>query len=296
MIPTVDEEKNVSKSSILLLPEASLAGCIFAAVVRDTRSLLLTDQERFNYFPASPLMTLTIVFEGDIRIVSPLDQPSDGTKEVIILPPVSFSGPQDKPMVSWNPGAVFAISIGFFPEAWAKLTGAVPVEFLNQTHADIPAVISTAVKACEDIKDVTEWWDAFCKIIQPNWQSIKNKNNIPTWVGGDRIGCWAKSIVAKAAISGPGKSARATERRIRRWTGQNKQSLVFYERLENLHRRVEQNDREPLVDIANDSGFADQSHMSRTVQRGTGYPPAQLNRLIATHEAFWCYRLLGERF
>jgi len=38
------------------------------------------------------------------------------------------------------------------------------------------------------------------------------------------------------------------------------------------------------------------SHMGRVVRQTTGYSPAQLNRLIETDEAFWCYRLLGEHF
>jgi hypothetical protein len=36
--------------------------------------------------------------------------------------------------------------------------------------------------------------------------------------------------------------------------------------------------------------------MGRAVKRATGFSPGQINRLIATEEPFWCYRLLGERF
>lgn len=49
-----------------------------------------------------------------------------------------------------------------------------------------------------------------------------------------------------------------------------------------------------LAGLAGDLGFADQSHMGREVRRLTGLSPARLNGLIATHEAFWFYRLLDE--
>jgi AraC-like DNA-binding protein len=48
--------------------------------------------------------------------------------------------------------------------------------------------------------------------------------------------------------------------------------------------------------LTTEAAFSDQSHMGRAVRRATGFSPAHLNRVIATEEAFWCYRLLGERF
>lgn len=89
---------------------------------------------------------------------------------------------------------------------------------------------------------------------------------------------------------------RATERRLRRWSGQNQQSLEFYARFEKLHQLSVAEKGASLAEIAHDAGFSDQSHMGRTVRRATGYSPAKLNHLIETEEAFWCYRLLGERF
>ena len=51
-----------------------------------------------------------------------------------------------------------------------------------------------------------------------------------------------------------------------------------------------------LASLATDAGYSDQSHMGRAVRGATGFSPAQLNRHIETEEAFWCYRLIGERF
>ena len=37
---------------------------MFAAVERDTRALALSDAERFNYYPATPLAVVSWIFEG----------------------------------------------------------------------------------------------------------------------------------------------------------------------------------------------------------------------------------------
>jgi len=53
--------------------------------------------------------------------------------------------------------------------------------------------------------------------------------------------------------------------------------------------------RDPLREAAlTDAGFADQSHMGREVRRVTGLAPGRLDDLIASDEAFWFYRLIGE--
>lgn len=89
---------------------------------------------------------------------------------------------------------------------------------------------------------------------------------------------------------------RAIERRLKRWSSQSRQSLKFYSDIENLHMLSVNNADAKLAGLASDAGYSDQSHMGRAVQRATGFSPAHLNQLIKTQEAFWCYRLLGERF
>ena len=97
-------------------------------------------------------------------------------------------------------------------------------------------------------------------------------------------------------MSATGKSTRSLERRIRRWTGQNQRALAFYAQVEELHKRIVRNGSSDLAGIAQEAGYADQSHMGRAVKRLTGFSPERLNQLIDSHESFWCYRLLGERF
>lgn len=40
-----------------------------------------------------------------------------------------------------------------------------------------------------------------------------------------------------------------------------------------------------------DTGYADQSHLSRETRRITGFPPGELRRRIIEDESFWVYRI-----
>lgn len=46
-------------------------------------------------------------------------------------------------------------------------------------------------------------------------------------------------------------------------------------------------------EIANNTGYADQSHLCRQTLRITGFPPEELRRRIFHDESFWVYRLWG---
>lgn len=76
----------------------------------------------------------------------------------------------------------------------------------------------------------------------------------------------------------------------------SRRRLDGFANVEALFERVTRDPGQDLAALAADHGFADQSHMGREVRRVTGISPARLNSLIRTEEAFWCYRLFGERF
>ncbi|WP_374652999.1 helix-turn-helix domain-containing protein [Dongia sp.] len=268
---------------------------MFAAIVRDTRGCALSDAERFNHFPASPLVAVTYVIEGETRLVPA----GGGLVEAKLMPalaPVTVAGPYSAPLTSWNPGAVFAISIGFFPDAWSRLTGTTALAIANKTVSNVPKPLAGMPTPRAGDRDIAAFWEGFCDALEPDWQMARRGSGMRDSRGANNIADWANSLIARAAISGAGLSLRAAQRRLRRWAGQSKQSLAFYANVENLHRLAVQNEPGQLAGIAHDAGFSDQSHMGRTVRRATGFSPALLNRKIATDESFWCYRLMGERF
>ena len=292
--------------SELLSPRPSLAGCVFAAIARDTRGAALSEAERFNHFPASPLVALTAVIEGETRLARGESAPQ-AAKDAPALPPVSAVGPHLTPMSSWNPGPIAAVSIGFYPEAWSLLTGAAPEAASGQLSLEIPPLIEAAAAAFFGAEDAARGWDGFQDRLEPLWRDARNEvmggaeggdqqDAAPFSAGARRIADWSRWMIAQAALSSAGRSARAMERRLRRWTGQNRQALSFLAAIEDLHARVAHDADPDLAQLALEAGYSDQSHMGRAVRRATGFSPARLNRLIATHEAFWCYRLMGERY
>jgi hypothetical protein len=275
-----------TETASLLLPDPALSGCIFAAIRRDTRAVTLGDAQRFNHFPASPLVALTCIFHGETRALGRAGDPGSAP----VFPAVSVAGPQSRPLTSWNPGPVHALSVGFYPDAWARLTGTPAQDLADRITADLPAALAPALDALQGPGGFARRWAGFQARLGALWHSG------PAPRRGARLADWAHAVTARAALSGPGRSLRAAQRRLRRWTGQNRQTLNHFSRIEDLHQIVSGDDTADLAGLAVAAGFSDQSHMGRELRRATGFSPQQLNRLIETEEAFWCYRLLGERF
>ena len=192
------------------------------------------------------------------------------------IPPVHVVGPQRRPVSSWSPGDVVALSVGIYPDAWALLGG-------DPAFESIPEVLQM---------DPALGWDGVCARLAPAWARVRPKG----WSEARGLGDWVRGAVARAALSGPGQSLRSMERRLKRSSGQTRSTLAFFETFERLHALSLQSPDAPLPDLALEAGYADQSHMGRAVRRATALSPARLNRAIATEEPFWCYRLLGERF
>lgn len=106
-------------TSEIVWPSPALSGCIFCMIVRDTRGVVLDRSQRFNFFPASPLCCVSLIFAGDLHLISrPDEMEHPWTAE--LLPRFMFSGAQLGPLVSWNSGETYAITVGFYPDAFAE--------------------------------------------------------------------------------------------------------------------------------------------------------------------------------
>ena len=108
--------------SQLILPPKALASCIAGCIVRDTRMAQLSEMDRVNYFPASPLFAVTLVLSGQIHVADNIVGLA-GLRDQQAVPKRLFTPPQDQPHMSWSPGPIFAVTFGFFPDAWQRLSG-----------------------------------------------------------------------------------------------------------------------------------------------------------------------------
>lgn len=272
----------------MLFPPVELASCVAFAIVRDTRGRALRCADRLNYFPASPLVTVTVVLDGQLHMENTLcDLEILSASEP--LPEVFVSPPQPGPSVSWRPGAVRAVAIGFFPDAWRRLGGA-----LDGT--ELPSELASPVEAFEGAKDMAAGWADCCALLRKVWHDANSDLTLPQWSGSTQLTDWVRHVLVQSAMGGPGRSIRAIERRLKRWTGHSRQALEFFAQVDHLHGLARQAKNQTAAEIAYDGAYSDQAHMGRAVKRATGFSPVSLNKLIETEEPFWCYRLLGERF
>ncbi|MCW2248865.1 AraC-like DNA-binding protein [Azospirillum fermentarium] len=277
----------------LLLPRPALSACVFAGVERDTRGTALTDAQRFNHYPASPMAVISWIFHGTLHMVE------QGTAAPVLgppLPPLILSGPQNRPTASWSPGPVHALSVGFCPEALPRLAG-IGVESVMDRHTALDTAVSgPLLDACRAVLENGDA-DPFTTLqdrLAPLWSGPEGEaRRVP------RLGDWVRALTVRAALSPAGRSVRQVQRRIRGWTGQSHRGLQRFTQVEDVGVRVwSHHGPSPpdLAGLADDAGFADQSHMGRAVRRVTGLPPGRLEALMRTDESFWFYRLMGEQW
>jgi len=272
--------------SQLILPPRDLASCIAGCLYRNTLGVDLRDEERLNYFPASPLYAASVMLSGELHVADTL-VPLQGLKRTPKSPRYLYAAPKAEPHMSWSPGPIEGFTVAFFPDAWHTLGGVAdgtPPESVRHALTQFGDVATDAA------------WTRFWAEMQEAWDAAQQKAGVQRWRGSDRIKAWTYHLLGRAAQTGTGKSLRSMQRRVRRWTGQDIQTLNFFSRIEDLHHLVAQDPNTPPADLAAEAGFSDQSHMGRDLKRATGFSPVQLNRRILQDEAFWCYRLLGERF
>ncbi|MCF6275851.1 MAG: helix-turn-helix domain-containing protein [Robiginitomaculum sp.] len=283
--------RQTTLSSKLVMPPPALVGCVFAYILRDTRALSLAASERLNRFPASPLCAITWFFDGESHII--IDKNNS-----IPMPSLAFSGPQRNPILSFNPGAVYALTMGFYPEAWTALTGRNADIYIDQTLPLKDVVNSELLNIFKAVLGSGAFppkLDVMEKKLRKIWEQTRPRGLKFSFMIRD----WVHVLAVRAATSGAGKSIRQTQRRVKNWTGQNQRDLAAYARLESLFLNWLQSRNDSkmtLAELAIDTGFSDQSHMGREVTRFIGMSPAKLNRLIDTDESFWFYRLIGEQY
>lgn len=285
------------------LPSAALAGAVRLALVRDTRGRTLDEVERLNVYPACPMCSLSVWLDGHCvetefghaaaAFAEPAGRatwspPSTSRR----LPRIAFCGPMTQPSASWAPGAVHGLMFMISTDAVVALTGLDPLVLRNQLmppEAVLPADWAPLWAALADARDAGGCGRALEGFLGPRWSSLR-----PATGTSGHYRDWAESLALRAAVSGPGRSLRQVERRIRRWAGLPMRELRGLGRAEQAYfaglAAYEAGDLQ-LARLAHDHGYADQSHLSRETRRITGFAPRELSALIPTQEAFWAYRV-----
>ena len=287
-------------TSQIVWPRSTLADCIYCTILRDTRGVALDQDQRFNFFPASPFCPVTWLFEGELYGIDDLDQmerPWTGTR----VPSLAFSGAQLKPSVSWNSGEVLMIVAVFYPDAISAMTGLDLSQFAGRTVAAEEVLPPSFFEPCRDFSDavphegIEKSLSSLEDQIEFVWTSMRPAGSRPT----RRLKDWSRSLASRAAVSGAGRSTRQIARRIKSWTGVSERDLQGIGHAEQLYAKLHEaieNGGIDWAELAAAAGFADQPHMIRQIRRSSGFTPEQLRQRARDDEAFWGYRLLGEYF
>lgn len=296
----MDEPAPVSAAvNRLWTPRLSLSACTRGVMLRDTRGLALTPAQRLTYYPASPLCAIHCVFEGAAVLLrggfpdrpARLDDPREPLPAGLVL-----VGPHTQPTACWNPGPVHVLTLVLMPDALQLLTGQDPAPLVNRVtdaRALLPADWQSMFDRLAALPDDDARVQHLQDFLDPRWQAVRPKQALQ----GHRYADWAQGLALRAAQSSAGRSLRQVERRIKAWAGQSMRELQSLSRIERAFFSVaatkDDGSRVRWADVAADTGFADQSHLSRASRRVTGFAPEELRRRIRDEEPFWLYRLWG---
>lgn len=273
-----------SQSVRILFPRVALSGLLFAAVIRDTRGVRLEKEELFNHFPASPMCAITWVRVGRLHLV---DDASN--VDPIPLQNVFVTGACRRPLISWSPDSVYAMTIGFYPDALGDIAGVGVARLRDQRNRLEEVFVGDLLEVFRSVSGTDDFEAAFDQLqrdIERHWRNTyPGRASTPP-----RMEDWARALAARAAVSGVG--ARQMQRTVKAWTGATMRELRKHARVERLFARSRRS--KSLAEMAADGGYADQSHMGREVRSVTGASPAKIGRLIATDARYWFYRAVGE--
>lgn len=274
----------------------SLGSCVRGVMTRDTRGVALSDADRLNYFPASPLCSISWWFHGHGEIVrGPFPRRAarpDDPRETI-GPAIVLGGPSSQPMATWSPGPTSGMMLLLMPDALRLLTGLEPAALLDKLTDVRETLPPDWVTMCEAV--ATDADDAarlrrIQDFIEPRWDAVRPKQALHA----HRYQDWAQGLLLRAGQTAVGSSLRQVERRIKLWTGQPMRELQGLGRSERAFFEVKampDTTAPKWADVAASAGFSDQSHLTRATRRMTGFTPADLYRRIRDEEAFWAYRV-----
>lgn len=281
--------------SELWLPGAALTSCMRAVIVRDTRAAALSDEQRYNHFPATPMCSIAWYLSGSVQLCDPHARVSLGAPGALAAP-VMFCGPFDHPVTTRNPGPMHAVVLLLMPDALSLMTGLDPGAHLNRISPAEDVFDGAWLAMCEAVKtahDDEQRVQTIESFLHPLWQRARPK----TTLAGRYLSDWSQSLALRAATSGLGRSLRQAERRIKKWTGRPLRELrglgrsedAFFDALAALVKSGSVN----WSEVAGNTGYSDQAHLCRETRRVTGFAPEELHRRIRCEEGFWPYRLWG---
>lgn len=280
--------------SRLYLAPPGLQGAIVAVVCRDTGGFALTDAQRLSHFPASPLVCLSWFDGVDAGIVEReagrvVWRPYDSA--------LMLSGSQARPMVSWGRHSGRGGMVCFEADAARALFDIDLAAIQDRIVPGEPLLGPTWQPFLDALLAADS--DAMAlsvleRHLAARWRTLTGRGSVlsPLREAGRY---WVERLAWQAHEWRRTHGSRQVERRIKAYSGRSLrewQSLVKTESLFFSARdRFETGQALDWAALAQDEGFADQAHLSRSVKRTTGFSPSEFTQRFLEDESFWAYRL-----
>lgn len=272
----------------LWLPPLSLAGCVRAGFLRDTRGLALAGADLDTYYPASALVCLTWTFDGSAEwLPSPgFVPPTPGFR----VWPLSLSGPIAGPThLRVAPAGVHGLHLLFLPDAFRAMTGIDPASLVDRcvdAATLLPADWLGWAESLARLPDDDARLATIEAFLAARWQPLQAHESASL-----RYTQWVEALAVRAAGSAAGRSLRQVERRIKAWAGLSMRELRAVSRGERAFLAAASREAPVWAQLAVEADYADQSHLCRETRRLTGFSPEDLRRRMRSELAFWPYRL-----
>lgn len=272
----------------LIAPHPTLASCVPAYLARST--LGCREQGGFNHYPATPFCSIAWMLDGTAELARGgcgADETPAGPGDAV------FTGPQSAPYSTRDHGAVRMFAAVFYPDAMHALCGKDLSSYVDQFlwTQDVLGQdwvdLGHQLRAAADDDARARLVDAF---LLPRWQAVRASavNQRGSLVD------WTRNLALRAATSSVGRSVRHAERRVRAWAGLPMRTLTRFGRAEQAlvaARAGQAQGALSWANVANDTGYADQAHLSRETRAICGLTPTALAHAIQHDDSYWLYRI-----
>ena len=210
---------------------------------------------------------------------------------------VVLSGSQSQPTVSWAPTTGRGGMICLTADVAQTLFG-IDMAVVADRVVDAYTVLGTGWQPLLDALLGTYDDAAVLVVLEQHlaarWRALQGPGTVVSSMR--RAGRhWVERLAWQAHEWRRTHSPRQVERRIKTFSGRSLREWQTLVKTEGAYfaamDRYQAGQPFDWAALAQEEGFADQAHLSRTVKRITGFSPSEFAERFVEDEAFWAYRL-----
>lgn len=238
-------------------------------------------QPRRNHLPAMTYCTVTLFTRGAVA-----REDADGIGAA--LPQWLVTGPRTRPVTSVNLAPLTCVAVVFYPDAFRLLTGLAPGRLVDGDHAADQLLDTDWAEWSQVLGSMSEDAQAtwLTKWLTPRWLVARAAAD-QDWRVRLRAGLRRGTAGLAAEL---GVCRRQIQRWFARWAGL---TATQSRRIERAHQAflLQREQNHGLAELAAESGFSDQAHLTREIGAVTGQPVGRLLQAARDDDAYWIYRL-----